>query len=172
MGGTEQLPVVSDAGPIIHLDELGCLDLLRGFGTVLVPRGVWGEVSHHRPQLAHKDVPGSTIVEAEDAPTPRLIALGNSLGLDAGERAALAMMEAGRARLLLCDDAAARLAAESFGFAVHGTIGLLVRAIRTGMRTQQDVLTILRRLPQRSTLHISNRLLATVIAKVEHHKTD
>ncbi len=26
--------VVCDAGPLIHLDEVGCLDLLRGYGAV------------------------------------------------------------------------------------------------------------------------------------------
>ncbi|NLE58300.1 MAG: hypothetical protein GX616_08065 [Planctomycetes bacterium] len=76
-------------------------------------------------------------------------------------------MEARRARLLLCDDAAARLAAESLGFAVHGTIGVLARGIRTGMRTREEVLALLRSLPQRSTLHISAKLLTAIIAEVE-----
>jgi hypothetical protein len=29
--------VICDAGPLIHLDELGCLDLLADFRDVLVP---------------------------------------------------------------------------------------------------------------------------------------
>ena len=39
MGGTETPPpaVVCDAGPVIHLDELDCLDLLVGFPRVLIP---------------------------------------------------------------------------------------------------------------------------------------
>ncbi len=60
-----------------------------------------------------------------------------------------------------------RLAAESLGFPVHGTIGVLVRAIRRGLRSRDAVLETLRRLPQTSSLHISRDLLATVIAKVE-----
>ena len=43
------LQVVCDAGPLIHLDELGCLDLLADFQAVLVPEQVWQEVGHHRP---------------------------------------------------------------------------------------------------------------------------
>jgi hypothetical protein len=42
--------VVCDAGPLIHLDELGVLDLLEDFDTVLVPDAVWNEVQRHRPQ--------------------------------------------------------------------------------------------------------------------------
>ena len=43
------LDIVCDAGPLIHLDELGCLDLLADFQTVLVPEQVWQEVETHRP---------------------------------------------------------------------------------------------------------------------------
>ena len=42
--------VVCDAGPLIHFDELGCLDLLTDFRAVLVPEQVWREVQHHRPE--------------------------------------------------------------------------------------------------------------------------
>ena len=43
------LVVVADAGPIIQLDELACLDLLVDFGRVIVPETVWLEVQCHRP---------------------------------------------------------------------------------------------------------------------------
>jgi hypothetical protein len=34
---------------LIHLDELGCLDLLADFHIVFVPEQVWREVESHRP---------------------------------------------------------------------------------------------------------------------------
>ncbi len=42
MAGTEPPLVVADAGPIIHLDELGCLDLL--VSTLHVSRSVLNTV--------------------------------------------------------------------------------------------------------------------------------
>ena len=39
-----KIKVVCDSGPIIHLDELECLYLLRDFDKVLVPDGVRREV--------------------------------------------------------------------------------------------------------------------------------
>jgi len=42
--------VVADAGPLIHLDELGCIGLLADFPVVRVPDAVWAEVMQHRPQ--------------------------------------------------------------------------------------------------------------------------
>ena len=165
MAKTESSLVVSDAEPLIHLDELGCLDLLSGLGGVLVPSEVWSEVSRHRPQLSLGGLPGVQVVQAAVGypPSARLATMSSSFGLDAGENAALALMEELSARLLLCDDAAARLAAESLGFAVRGTIGILVRSIRVAARTRQEVLDILLRLPQESSLHISRQLLDSVI---------
>ena len=50
--------VVCDAGPLIHLDEVGCLDLLSDFQTLYVPRQVLIEVERHRPEtLALHKVP-------------------------------------------------------------------------------------------------------------------
>jgi len=70
MAGTDQPPVVTDAGPLIHLDELTSLDLLRGFPTILVPREVWTEIVCHRPRLTPGDVPGAGIVSVSDSPGP------------------------------------------------------------------------------------------------------
>jgi hypothetical protein len=34
---------VADAGPIIHLSEIGCLPLLRVFDALQIPDAVWSE---------------------------------------------------------------------------------------------------------------------------------
>jgi predicted nucleic acid-binding protein len=158
--------VVSDAGPLIHLDELDCLDLLSDFGQVLVPRRVWVEVTKHRPRLQFSQVPQGVIVDPPEGPSPQLVSLGTALGLGAGEMDALAILGE-RIGLLLCDDAAARLAAESLGFTARGTLGLLVRSIRQGRRRRAKALAILVELPIRSTLHVSKPLLQSVIDAVE-----
>ena len=36
--------VICDAGPILHLDELNCLDLLADFDTIMVPMMVEKEI--------------------------------------------------------------------------------------------------------------------------------
>jgi len=69
--------------------------------------------------------------------------------------------------LLLTDDTAARLAAKSLGIAAHGTLGLLIRAIRRQCLTKTEVLVLLREVPHRTSLHIRPALLAEVIADVE-----
>ena len=163
---TESPMVVCDAGPIIHLDELDCLNLLAGFSSVLVPSEVARECEQHRPDIARR-LPGvAKIVSEIPRPSIHLQSLATSLGLAIGEVAAISLMEHSGARILLCDDAAARLAAESMGFRVHGTMGLLIRAIRAGTKSKPEVVHLLGFLPQRSTLHISRRLLRDIIQQV------
>jgi predicted nucleic acid-binding protein len=70
--------------------------------------------------------------------------------------------------LLLTDDTAARLAATSLGIRAHGTIGILIRAIRRNQRTKPQVLALLRSLPASSTLYLKRSLLDTVIREVEN----
>jgi predicted nucleic acid-binding protein len=163
--------IISDAGPLIHLDELDSLDLLADFPLILVPDSVWEEVERHRPQalngvqcrLEHQAV-GSLA-------DPELEALFRAFALDFGEKGALACLRSHPGAILLTDDAAARLAAKTLGFQVHGSIGILLRAIRRGQRSHSEVLALLRELPRKSTLHIRPGLLREIIKEVESAKS-
>ena len=126
--------VVADAGPIIHLSQLGHLDLVPAlFGRVIVPRRVYDEIVQ-----AGKGLPGST--ELQGAPWVDLderdlrTAVARLLRnhLDAGEAEALGLALEVQADLVLSDDRQARIAAESLGLRVQGTLGILLEARRQG----------------------------------------
>jgi predicted nucleic acid-binding protein len=159
--------VISDAGPLIHLDELGCVDLLADFPQVLVPNRVWDELTHHRPGALAHAAPRFQRITPPDILSPELDALSRLLALHRGEQEALQIASAHAGCLLLTDDTAARLAARSLGLAVHGTIGILIRSLRRKQKTKTEVLTILRTIPSRSTLHIRATLLEEVIEQVK-----
>jgi predicted nucleic acid-binding protein len=154
---------VCDAGPLIHLDELGCLQLLDEF-SVWVPEAVRREVGRHRPALF---VQSQVRFEAPDirVALPTLRALGEALLLDAGEMEALALMAQVPQAFFLTDDAAARLAAQQLGYRTHGTIGVLLRSARRNRLSASRVLTLLQEIPGRSSLHIRPGLLADIIAQ-------
>jgi predicted nucleic acid-binding protein len=159
--------VVSDAGPLIHLDELGCLELLSDFSTVWVPDVVRAEIETHRPAaLDGKRVP-LRFHTAELAPDAALETLIMTLSLDRGEQSALQLVRGRPTAWLLTDDAAARLAAKTLGVRVHGSIGVLLRSIRRGRRSREEVLELLRSVPSKSTLHIRPSLLEEIIREVE-----
>jgi predicted nucleic acid-binding protein len=69
--------------------------------------------------------------------------------------------------ILLTDDAAARIVAEKLQYEVHGTIGVVVRALRRVQRTRRQVINLLRSIPRRSTLHLSKALLQSIIEEVQ-----
>ncbi len=161
--------VVCDAGPLIHLDELDCLDLLGDFPEVLVPEAVWREVLKHRPSaLERKAVILVRVTPSGEPTAPLLRGLFETMSLHRGEQEALALATKHEDALLLTDDTAARLAAGVLGLGVHGTIGMLIRAIRRAQRTKEQVLELLGAIPAKSTLHLKRSFLATIINQVEH----
>ena len=101
--------VIADAGPLIHLDELQCLELLADFAEVRVPEAVWAEVEHHRPQaLLNANAPW---VRCFSSASEKVDALAALYTLHSGEREALSLCLEHSGALLLSDDTAARLAA-------------------------------------------------------------
>lgn len=80
---------------------------------------------------------------------------------------ALAVMEKNPTAMFLTDDAAARLVAKQMGFNVHGSIGILIRGIRRGMKKPEQVVSILEEIPLKSTLYIKSSLLEKIIHKIK-----
>ena len=157
---------ICDAGPLIHLDEIDCLDLLTDFQALVVPDQVWEEAAHHRPAVLKAQAPAFHRVPVTLAEDPRFRALVKSFSLDSGEQAALSLMNDYPEAVLLTDDAAARLAAQALGFRTHGSLGVLLRSVRLGRRNKAEILSILREIPTRSTLHIRLSLLEEIIQQV------
>jgi predicted nucleic acid-binding protein len=158
--------VVCDAGPLIHLDELGCLDLLSDFREVLVPDAVWNEVARHRPSALRRRRMRLKRVTVSSKAAGELSTLADNFALAAGELESLILMAELSHATLLTDDAAARLVAQELGYDVHGTIGVIVGAISRKQRTKRQVLNLLRSIPRRSTLYIAESLLNSVIEDV------
>ncbi len=157
-------PVVCNAGPLIHLDQLDSLDLLSDFQSVSVTETVWTEVLHHRAEA----LPQPFLMKAVPVPAgpPGVAALCRAFSLDAGEASCLALLSGMPGAMFLTDDAAARLVAANMGIEVHGTIGVLLRSLRTRKRTPVQVLRLLDEIPVRSTLFIDHALLGQVRMQV------
>lgn len=158
--------VVCDAGPIIHLDELGCLDVMKDFHDVLVPDLVRREVLKHR-SVQFKGGEINWVKSSHRSPVEEPVrTMCRMFSLDAGEVACLEILSNEPGLMFLTDDAAARLVSTRLGFKVHGTIGVLVRAIRRHLMEPNEVVDALTRLPHVSTLHIRSSLVEEVISHV------
>jgi predicted nucleic acid-binding protein len=169
VGPAETPTVVLDAGPLIHLDELKSLDLLADFPSVLVPDEVWNEVRRHRPQAL--DTPPFKLERRTVPPAPpNLATLFKAFSLGAGEQSALVCLNATFDAILLTDDAAARLVAQALHLRAHGTVGILLRSIRRGQRSRAEILDLLHRLPDISTLHLRSTLRRQIIEEVTNRE--
>ncbi|SDX47776.1 Predicted nucleic acid-binding protein, contains PIN domain [Allochromatium warmingii] len=159
--------VVADAGPLIHLDELDSIWLLADFNVVYVPEPVWLEVAYHRPgALTNPEV---SLLKSKPRFIEQVSALREMYALHVGEYAALCQCFGLTHSILLTDDTAARLAAKTLEISAHGTIGLLIRAIRRHQLSGYQVIDLLKQIPERSSLHIRPALLRDIIQQTERN---
>ncbi len=168
MASSEPRLVVLDAGPVIHLDELGLLRLLEGFSEIQIPTLVWDEIRAHRPLLTLDRLLGAEVINPTTESTARLAALPLFGQLHPGERAALTLLLARAEGMFLSDDDAARQSAEALGFAVTGTLGIVLRGVRRGQLARNEAATILRGIRSQSTLHASRALIARCLKALEN----
>jgi predicted nucleic acid-binding protein len=132
------LGVVADTGPPHYLVLIDAVFVLpKLFGTVLVPEQVRNELQHVRTPKPGRDwlatePPWLKVMPAPYITSLRLPKLGD------GERAVIVMAMNVHADLVLMDDRAATAIALQAGFAVTGTLGVLVRAARRGLIDLED----------------------------------
>lgn len=161
--------VVCDAGPLIHLDEVGCLQIMADFEKVIVPHGVRNEVNSHRSISFDKHDILWSFVPAIFPLESDIDTICKLFSLDKGEVEALSLMSFEPGAVFLTDDAAARIVAAKLGYRVHGTIGVLIRAIRRNLLKPEEVADALKRVHDVSTLHIKKTLLQEIISKIRQN---
>ena len=117
--------IVCDAGPIIHLYEAHCLQLLKQTGSLYLPRSVFNEVQ--------------TILQIKE-PWPEWLQIVNIFpheqqeagmwkeagDLHIGEAEALVLARRHKADWFLTDDSTARLFVSLLGIEVHGSLGVIL----------------------------------------------
>jgi uncharacterized protein len=116
--------VVSDASPLIALEQIGQLTLFeRLFSAIFVPPIVAQEIA---PTVAR---PKWLVVRSLALPLSPVIAQST---LDRGERDAIGLALELRAEQVIFDDRPARRMARALGLSVTGTLGVLLAAKRYG----------------------------------------
>lgn len=145
-----RLAAVSDAGPIIHLAEIGSLELLSAFDTLLVPETVYEEIEAGGIPDDLADISYETVSTEE-----RNVDVAD---LDAGERAAIAVAKE-RGIILLTDDLAARKAASDTGIGVHGSIGIIALGYGRGLLDKDEAASRMRTLHRETSLFVTEAVV-------------
>jgi len=137
--------VVADTSPILYLHLIGQVELLRTlFTEIHIPQAVLDELSHTAAPEALRNWalsrPDWITIDCDPD-----FADTETLRLDRGERAAIALAERLSADLLLIDERKGVRVALSKGFQVTGTLGILDRAARRGLIDVADCVERLKR---------------------------
>lgn len=134
MGAEELTSAVADAGPLIHLGEIGGLALLRIFETLHIPDAVWMETVEQGRVVRH-DVVGLRSVRRHTLPQPDVLRFTQENGLNAlhnGERECLCLCRQAGVSILLTDDLAVREAAKRLNLTPVGSLGIVIKAYQLG----------------------------------------
>lgn len=153
-GGSDNLrQVVSDTGPILHLHEVGALDLLQKVGQIAVPPTVAAELERLIPNTRP---PWIGIQEPSDGATDWREWVEADV-LDPGEAQALSLALDSGATWFLTDDTAARLIAKRLKVEVHGSLGVVLWLAAMRHLSGEAAIAILEDL-FRSSLWVSSRV--------------
>ena len=154
--------VVSDSSPLICLSFLGRPEILHAlFGTVYVPPSVAAEVLEPRHGFAGASVEQIAGVQLRSPTDTRTVSTAHPR-LHAGEVEAISLAMETRADLLVIDEAQGRAAAQGFGIATIGTLGILIRAKHANLIT--EVRPVLDRLRHELNFYVSDQLYDSVVA--------
>jgi len=160
--------VVADTAPLSYLVQIRCEFLLpRLYARVFIPGAVLSELRHEGTPVAVRkwaaDIPSWVEVRELDPTRPVEHDLA---GLDPGEREAIELACQVKADLLLIDERMGALVARRQGFAVTGTLGVLVEAAQAGLVSIKEAI---RRL-EKTNFRRTPELLAQVLDLVRKRR--
>lgn len=165
MGSGRVKAAVVDAGPLIHLTEIGCLQLLRIFEVLHISDAVWSETVEQGgvPQsdvLGLENVQRHTLYPAE---VTRFVQENGLEYLHLGERECLCLCRQMGVSILLTDDLAVREAAKRLTLTPVGSLGIVVRAYRLGHISLADAERHITALYDVSSLFVTRAIVELAI---------
>lgn len=156
---------VADAGPLIHLSEIGQLRLLNQFSPLVVPERILAEVRSVR-SLASIRITRVRVT----ASSRRRLSVAIRDRLDSGELDCLAFCREQTKVIFLTDDLDAREAAQRMGIETHGSVGIIVRAVRSGLINRSEATAALRLMDSTSSLFITRQIIEMAIERLRESK--
>lgn len=150
---------VADTGPLIHLQQIGALDLLPKIGEIWTTPMVLEELRRHVPEFQTASIPNWLHLAEPSTSARSQAAHWIQAGLlDAGEAEALAYASETHSDAFLSDDGSAREMARIYGLESRGTLGIILLASVQGILDRDGASTLLGKLSSHSTLWMSSRV--------------
>lgn len=127
--------IVSNATPIIALLKIDKLQILKDlYGTISIPQEVFNEIEAGKNKEFYTDLSKIEWVKIEKI--RNIKSLSYFLDLDKGEAEAIILATETEADLIILDETLGRFHAKYAGLKVTGTIGVLLKAKKSGYITK------------------------------------
>jgi predicted nucleic acid-binding protein len=171
VGAGELSSAVADAGPLIHLYEIGSLALLDIFSTLHIPDAVWRETVGVG-RVPEGDLLSLGTVQRHALLQPDVAQFVQDHGLEAlhsGECECLCLCRQTAVAVLVTDDLAAREASRSIGITPVGSLGIVARAYGLGRLSLTDAERCLWDLYNVSTLFVTPAIVEAAIQQLRAH---
>jgi predicted nucleic acid-binding protein len=162
---------VADAGPLIHLTEIGCLPLLRIFDILHIPEAVWWETVRHG-RVEQGEVLGLGTVQQHTLSHSEVMQFTQERGyeeLQDGERQCLYLCQQVGVSILLTDDLAVREQAKRLNVTPIGSLGVVVRAYRVGQISLANAERHIIDLYDVSSLFVTRAIVELAIEHLHKH---
>jgi predicted nucleic acid-binding protein len=170
--GTERIIAVSDAGPLIHLSEIGLLSTLEVFESIHIPEAVCCEVAKHRGDVSLKEILHFDNIKdhtLDETDVARFIKENNLEKLDNGERECLYLCINRNITLLLTDDLAVREATKDMNLKPVGSLGIIIRAYRMEKISLAEAEQYISDLYEVSSLFITKAITELAIEQLHNY---
>lgn len=168
MGDEEIKAAVTDAGPLIHLSEIGSITLLHAFDTIHVPHAVCLEIGKH-----NKNISKEIYITNHNLSEAQISKFTNEMGLEklhSGEIECLYLCKQIDLPILLTDDLAVREAAKSLQITPIGSLGIVIKAYKNGQISLTEAEQNINNLYDISSLFVTRAIVELVIEQL-HKKT-
>lgn len=168
MGNEEMKIAVADAGPLIHLSEIGSLTLLHVFDAIHMPHAVRLEIGEH-----HKNILQKIHITSHNLPEAQISKFTNEEGfekLHSGEIECLYLCKQMGLPILLTDDLAVRDVAKSLQITPVGSLGIVIKAYKNNKITLAEAERHINDLYNISSLFVTRSIVELVIEQL-HKKT-
>jgi predicted nucleic acid-binding protein len=162
---------VTDAGPLIHLYEIGCLSLLRVVDRLHAPDAVWLEAIEHG-RIPQEEILTLGIVQRHElspVAVEQFIRRNAMETLHSGERECLFLCRHIGVTVLLTDDLAVRDAAKRLALTPVGSLGVVVRAYWQERISLTDAERHILALYEVSSLFVTQTIVELAIQQLRQH---
>ena len=146
-------------GRIIKINSLHILNI---FTLVLVPAEVENELRKNKVSLPKKIKVLKLKSEFKDV--VKILANEENLGLGEAEAIALSLQE--KVGCFVTDDLEAREVAKRYHLEVHGTIGIVLRALKDKLINKKTALEAVEKLKSNSSLFITQDLIDNIVNSI------